>query len=272
MLLIPILSLVVVLFTTLTDCYSKFIRPPEYNEDQDADKDMRRNSPYVEGAKISILFDTNIRNTELRICQVIDHDEWKSVCRSLTTDDESESNELEAEYDIAKTATNDEDTVYWFGLWDGEDGPRLARSQYVNVSAPESQESSSVMISETSTLATQLSTTQEPTSTTTEPISTTVSPELNEETSSPSNSGLSRGERAGAIAGGVIGALLILGFAGWLLWTRFVKNKANKNSPAELPDQSQSQECSEARVELPVDDVTNARDYAKSPTGLYEAP
>ncbi|RGP79922.1 hypothetical protein FLONG3_1993 [Fusarium longipes] len=246
----------IVLFASLIDCFSEFIRPPEYDEDQDADNDMRRNSPYAEGARISVLFDTNIREVDLRIFG--DSDEDSSV--------------WETQYDIANVTTSDEDTIYWFGLWDGKEGPRLARSQYVNVSAPEPDKSSSISATEISSFATQLSTTREAQSSVTESILATISQEPSEGTNRDSNSGLSGGEKAGAIVGGVIGGLSILVCVGWLFWKRHKRNKHDLKAQEELVEQHRSQQCLDTRVELPADDTTNPRHYATSPAGLHEAP
>lgn len=69
MFLLVHIGLAVVLFTAAASCYSKFIRPPEFDGDQDADNDMRRNNRYDDGETVPILFDTNILETLLYICQ-----------------------------------------------------------------------------------------------------------------------------------------------------------------------------------------------------------
>jgi hypothetical protein len=73
MALLTIISLVLTLLATLGSYYSKFARPPEWDSEQDADGDMLLNQNYNTGDKIPIIYETNLKNTELWIWQVLDH-------------------------------------------------------------------------------------------------------------------------------------------------------------------------------------------------------
>lgn len=65
------LGLILSLFTSWSSCFTKFIRPPEWNPDQKADRDMSKNNHYADGDTIPILFETSIKEVDLYVWQVI---------------------------------------------------------------------------------------------------------------------------------------------------------------------------------------------------------
>lgn len=125
-------------------------------------------------------------------------------------------------------------------------GGTLAKSQFVNVSAPKAEE----------------------TTTESSPSSDT-SPTLEPS----SNHGLSRSEIAGVAVGATIGGLLILGGIGWMVW-RMRARKKNDAAPAELPGNcAQGQPHFERpKSELPAEPVVFPSQRPRSPPRIYEAP
>lgn len=151
-----------------------------------------------------------------------------------------------AQYDISNATENNEDCIYWFSLIDSKYGGTLAKSQYVNVSAPKAEETTT-----DSSASGDASSTLEPSS----------------------KSGLSRGEIAGVAVGATIGGLLILGCAGWMVWRRRVRMKSNA-ALAELPgNYNQDQPHSDRpKSELPAEPVVFPSERPRSPPRIYEAP
>lgn len=153
----------------------------------------------------------------------------------------------------------------------------LASSQYVNVSAPESDKRPMSSPSKTSSIAVETTTSQGPMSSTMDSFSNVPSSEDTKSTLETNpKSGLSRGETAGAAVGATIGGLLILGGLGWLLWARLARKKRDASRP-ELeapPIQYQAQQpcTTEGRVELPGDTATSSSHLPKGHPSLYEAP
>lgn len=80
---------------------------------------------------------------------------------------------------------------------------------------------------------------------------------------------MSQGEMAGAAVGGVVGGLLIFGAIGWVLWRRIARRKSRAVNPTTVQYQEQGVET---KAELPGDNSVHPSEYAKSPTGIYEAP
>ncbi|KAM0074885.1 hypothetical protein ACKRZS_012944 [Fusarium odoratissimum] len=161
-----------------------------------------------------------------------------------------------AQYDISNATENNEDCIYWFSLIDSKYGGTLAKSQYVNVSAPKAEETKTV-----TTLTTETTTD----SSTSRDTSSTLEPS--------SKSGLSRGEIAGVAVGATIGGLLILGGIGWMVWRKRARRK-NDAAPAELPgNYNQDQPHSERpKSELPAEPVIFPSERPRSPPRIYEAP
>lgn len=151
-----------------------------------------------------------------------------------------------AQYDISNATENNEDCIYWFSLIDSKYGGTLAKSQYVNVSAPKAEETTT-----DSSASGDASSTLEPSS----------------------KSGLSRGEIAGVAVGATIGGLLILGCVGWMVWRRRARMK-NNAALAELPgNYNQDQPHSERpKSELPAEPVVFPSERPRSPPRIYEAP
>ena len=65
------LGLILSLFASWAVGFTKFIRHPEWDPDQEADQDMERNNHYDNGETIPILFDTNIKKVDLYVRQVV---------------------------------------------------------------------------------------------------------------------------------------------------------------------------------------------------------
>ncbi|EXM07512.1 hypothetical protein FOIG_02518 [Fusarium odoratissimum NRRL 54006] len=174
----------------------------------------------------------------------------------FSRDGTSDPTGWKAQYDISNATENNEDCIYWFSLIDSKYGGTLAKSQYVNVSAPKAEETKTV-----TTLTTETTTD----SSTSRDTSSTLEPS--------SKSGLSRGEIAGVAVGATIGGLLILGGIGWMVWRKRARRK-NDAAPAELPgNYNQDQPHSERpKSELPAEPVIFPSERPRSPPRIYEAP
>ncbi|KAG7406510.1 hypothetical protein LZL87_010551 [Fusarium oxysporum] len=273
--LLTIISLVLTLLATLGSCYSKFTRPPEWDSEQDADRDMILNQHYDTGDKIPILYETNLKNTELWVWQVLDDFDAGAQLKDIETS-------WQAQYDIADALRNDEDSVYYFELYQPDDKAQLAKSQYVNVSAPRRDKTEtvtvSVSLSRILTFSTQASTLQTSTTsasdTDTGPTDSSSSDEPDSTSEAKSGSGLSSSATGGVAAGATIGGLLIFGGIGWLAWRRLARKKQDRpisELPADLPQQHQP-DPSQTKAELTGDPGTYPPGYARSPSGIHEAP
>ncbi|KAI1029498.1 hypothetical protein LB504_010785 [Fusarium proliferatum] len=238
------IGLIFSIFTTWASCFSKFLRPPERDPDQAVDQDMTKNNHYEDGEMIPILYDTNIKKVDLYIWQFIDA-EKNTTARLESNDGTSDSTGWKAQYDISNATENNEDCIYWFSLMDSTYGGTLAKSQFVNVSAPKAEE------------------------TTTDSSTSISSPTLEPS----SKSGLSRGEIAGVAVGATIGGLLVLGGIGWMFWRMRARRK-NDGTLAELPGSyNQDQPHSERpKSELPAEPVVFPSERPRSPPRIYEAP
>lgn len=204
---------------------------------------MTKNNHYEDGEMIPILWNTNIKKVDLYIWQFIDAQ--TNTTAPLIDNGTSPSSDWKAQYDISNATKNNEDCIYWFTLMDSKYGGILAKSQYVNVSAPKAEE-------------------------------TTTGSSASRETSSvpkpSSKSGLSRGEIAGVAVGATIGGLLVLGGIGWLVWRRRTRRK-NNAAPAELPGHYEGQPHSDRpKSELPAEPVIFPPERPRSPPRIYEAP
>ncbi|PCD31380.1 hypothetical protein AU210_011035 [Fusarium oxysporum f. sp. radicis-cucumerinum] len=275
MALLTIISLVLTLLATLGSCYSKFARPPEWDSEQDADGDMLLNQNYNTGDKIPIIYETNLKNTELWIWQVLDHIEAGAQLKETET-------YWQAQYDMADALSNNEDSVYYFELYQPDDEARLAKSQYVNVSAPRRDKTEtvtvSVSMSKTLEFSTQASTLQtsitSASDTDTEPTDSSSSDETDSSSETKTGPGLSSAATGGVAAGATIGGLLIFGGIGWLAWRRLARKKQDRpvsELPADLPQQYQPG-TSQTKAELTGDPGTYPPGYARSPSGIHEAP
>ncbi|KAF5684285.1 hypothetical protein FDENT_6790 [Fusarium denticulatum] len=265
------IGLMLTLLATLGSCYSKFARPPEWDSEQDADGDMLLNQHYGTGDKIPILYQTNLKNTELWIWQVLD--DFKAGIQL-------ENNYWQAQYDIAGALSNNEDYVYYFVLYEPDDEAQLAKSQYVNVSAPRRDKTVTAPAPKPTTLtfSTQASTLQTSTTfasdTDTTPTDSSSSDVTESSSETKSGSGLSSAATGGVAAGAAIGGLLIFGGTGWLAWRRFSRKKQDRpisELPADLPKQHQP-DPSQTKAELTGDPGIHPPGYARSPSGIHEAP
>nr|RBQ99810.1 hypothetical protein FVER53263_09339 [Fusarium verticillioides] len=266
-------GLVLTLLAPLASCYSKFARPPEWDAEQDADRDMVLNQHYDTGDKIPILYETNLKKTELWIWQVLDDIDAGAQIEGTGT-------YWQAQYDIAGALSNNEDSVYYFQLYEPDDKAQLARSQYVNVSAPMSETPISVSApaSKISTFSTEVSTLQTSTTlagnTNTVPTDSSSSDETDPSSETNSRPGLSSAATGGVAAGAAIGGLLIVGGIGWLTWRWLARKKQDRpisELPADLPQQNQP-DPPQTKAELTGDLVTYPPSYATSPSGIHEVP
>ncbi|KAM0549876.1 hypothetical protein ACHAPJ_009123 [Fusarium lateritium] len=257
------LGLILSLFASWAVGFTKFIRPPEWDPDQEADQDMERNNHYDNGETIPILFDTNIKKVDLYVRQVVGG--GSTAPALLENDDKSDPDGWKAQYDVFNMTENMEDCIYWFSIIDSKSGAKLAESQYVNVSGPKAEETKTVTASMASTTLAM--------ETTTSMTDASSSKEASYVSEPSSKSGLSRGEIAGAAVGATIGGLLILGGIGWLIWRRHARRK-NDPAPAELPgDYNQDQPYSERpKSELPAEPAVFPPERPRSPPRIYEAP
>ncbi|PNP61082.1 hypothetical protein FNYG_14170 [Fusarium nygamai] len=271
--LLTTIGLVLTLFANLGSCYSKFARPPEWDSEQDADGDMLLNQHYDTGDKIPILYETNLKNTELWIWQVLDDQDAGAQIEGTGT-------YWQAQYDIAGALSNNEDSVYYFQLYEPDDKAQLARSQYVNVSAPMSETTVSVSVptSKISTFATEASILQTSTTlavdTDAAPTDSTSSDQTDSSSETKSGNELSSAAIGGVAAGATIGGLLIFGGIGWLAWRRLARKKQDRpisELPADLPQQHQP-DLSQTKAELTGDPDTYPPGYARSTPGIHEAP
>ncbi|KAF4342801.1 hypothetical protein FBEOM_3209 [Fusarium beomiforme] len=257
------LGLIFSLFASWASCFTKFIRPPERDPDEEADQDMTKNNHYNDGETITILFNTNIKKVDLYIWQVIGAGNKTPFL--LKNDGKSDLDGWKAQYDMSNVTENNEDCIYWFSIIDSKYGGTLAESQYVNVSAPKAEETKTVTASAASTTLT--------TETTTSTTDASSSKEASSISEPSSSSGLSRAEIAGVAVGATIGGLLILGGIGWVVWRRRARRK-NDAALAELPgNYNQDQPYSERpKSELPADPVVFPSESPGSPPRIYEAP
>ncbi|KAF0644745.1 hypothetical protein FPSE5266_20037 [Fusarium pseudograminearum] len=261
------LGLALALFQCLVFCDAKFIRPPEIDQNRKSDADIGKNTRYNIGYEIQIDWRSTIEGTQLWIMQLNKGTVNGAELRQLYTS----RTEWEAEYNIAGLSKNGEDSVYCFTLWESSNG-YLAQSITFNVTAPDPETTTTISkvlsITRTTTQSIAESTTQSEPSTTakTTATSTTIA---EEDTGATPNSGLSKGETAGAAVGGTIGGLLIFGCVGWLLWKQISKKKRDP-SIYEVP--TGQLPVSEPKAELPGDHGSHIPGYARSPPGVFEAP
>ncbi|RGP81342.1 hypothetical protein FLONG3_486 [Fusarium longipes] len=260
--LIMIISIIFTLFGTLASCGSKFIDPPNADPEK-ANYDNNRR--YVVGEKVKVKWETDLDNFALYLLQSPSRDdEYRFLGSSLT--------EWEAVYDILEKAENGEDAMYYFDIYDRNKMRTVVSSEWFNVTAPK-PEKTKIVIGPGSTVTVSQAISASQNTILTE--STTIDPEarrtlvMDEGTESSSESGMSRGEMAGAGVGGAIGGILIIGGFGWLIWRRVAKGKVNKDIPVVVQQQEQ---VAVPKAELPGDCKACPSNYATSPTGLYEAP
>ncbi|KAI1053813.1 hypothetical protein LB507_007481, partial [Fusarium sp. FIESC RH6] len=254
------LGLVFCLLASWGSCFTKFRRPQELDPDQEDYQDMMNNKRYDDGETIPILFDTNIKKVDLFVGQAMNDRKLRWFLIQSDTDIDTD---WEAQYDIYNATENMEDCIYTFAIRDSESGGTLARSQYVNVSAPE----------ETKTITAPIASTTLTTETTASTTNAASSEETNAISESSSKLGLSRGGVAGVAVGATIGSILILGGIGWMVWRRRARRKDDATL-REIPGSSNQDRPNSERPksELPAEPTAVFPESPRSPPGFYEAP
>jgi hypothetical protein len=173
----------------------------------------------------------------------------------------------------------------------------VVTSQYFNVTASKVDGTNTAFKGETGILTSTTLSLQTEVSIT-ESISTSTSTDQPLRSENSSESGMSKGEIAGAACGGTIGGLLVFGLIGWLVWRRLARNKKHADIPLvpqnygfgpkpELPGDAEVQDMSpmsqnqppeldgcELKSELAGDTQVqkDPSGNARSPGGLYKAP
>ncbi|KAF5552248.1 hypothetical protein FNAPI_7163 [Fusarium napiforme] len=264
-------ALTVIGVASLACCNSKSIQPPESSSKQPSDTAMTKNKRHKQGAQIQIEYEADIDQVAIEIYQTPLN--GVSAYRSLARNGSENSSYWLAEYDFLGLAEGNEDSVYWFTLFKSSQG-RVARSDYFNVSSPQTDETTSASRSATDTgpgLATSAS--GQHASTLVAGSETDTKHTLATSTTSftKSGSGLSQGATAGVAAGAIIGGLLIFGGIGLLVWRRFGKGRKNVKGTEEAQDQQHQFYPLETKAELPSDITTHPSEYATSRPGLHEA-
>ncbi|KAF4339367.1 hypothetical protein FBEOM_6781 [Fusarium beomiforme] len=269
---ISVFALAISIFASPANCDSKFLRPPEWNSDVDDGAGMEKNIRYAIGDPIQLLWKTDVEKVKLVVVQLIDDVNRFSLLDSSRT-------EWNAEWDIFEEATNDDDSVYWFALYDHDFTSRLAETQYFNVTAPKRDETKTITKVQTATMTQTTNHVQSRTSST-ETISKSTSTDRppQEETNSNAgldlDSGMTKGEIAGAAVGGTIGGLLLFGAMGWLVWKRLARRKKDTGVSVVSHNQLPQLYGSDPKAELPGDPKVQdySPGYARSPGGIHEAP
>ncbi|RGP72435.1 hypothetical protein FSPOR_2646 [Fusarium sporotrichioides] len=273
LLLLTTFGITLTIFPYLAYCDAKFTRPPEIYINREHDWDAENNIQYNAGDAVQISWESSVEDTELWLVQVLkqggnDREEWRQLDASRT--------EWEVEYNVGGLSKNQEDSIYAFALWEDAGGV-LAQSLFFNVSAPEpkttetstSDQSTTAAPNELSSTGTTTSSIAESTTQSNPSSSETTTTTTGEDKDTTSTSNLSQGETAGAAVGGTVGGLLIFAGIGWILWKRLSKGKSD-NSVSQA--QQQQTQVSEPKAELPGDHEPHMSGYARSPTGVYEAP
>ena len=182
----------------------------------------------------------------------------------------------EANYDEWDMLEDGRDARYFFELQVEVDGSRetLASSLFFNVTAPKKENTrtitappSTVTISQSRLIESEETSTAESLA----PVDTATgeTKSARKEQDSSSTYGMSQGEVAGAAVGGVVGGLLLFGVIGWVLWKWMARNKSH---PADTAVNQYQEQAVETKAELPGDNRVHPSEYARSPTGVYEAP
>ncbi|PNP80401.1 hypothetical protein FNYG_06000 [Fusarium nygamai] len=272
-----ILSTLTIFFSIFANhvlCSTKFLRPPEWNAAVDRKAGFGKNVRYTVGDAIQILWETDLDKVELYLAQRIGSASWYQGLDSSRT-------EWKAEWDVMGLVEGNEDSVYYFTLGRRVPGDfptpletDIAATQYFNVTAPRIETTITSTL-QTSTTVRSMSSSQVATSATQPlPTSTSTDQSPNSDVDPDSDSGMSKGEVAGAAVGGTIGGLVFLGVVGWLIWRRLARSK--KETDLSVVSQSHQGQVNyfETKAELPGDPALEVypSGYARSPPGLHEAP
>ncbi|KAF5002021.1 hypothetical protein FGRMN_632 [Fusarium graminum] len=246
-----------------------FIRPGEWDAENDADKDLANNARYEPGHKAKIIWETDLERVDILISQKLGNSYvWDYVIR----DTELHNISWTFEYNQGGFKDLVGDSVYYFSMYEADVEGEIASSQYVNVSAPEEEAIPStrfVLISTTVTFRDTISTTQH----TTGSKPTTNDPPPNEtDTPSSVNAGLSQGAIAGIAVGAILGGVFIFGGLGWFLWNRS-KRQGDPGSTNGVHNQEQQHsDVQSPKAELPGDSAAPLSHNARDVPGLHEAP
>ncbi|EGU82733.1 hypothetical protein FOXB_06741 [Fusarium oxysporum f. sp. conglutinans Fo5176] len=190
-----VIGCMIATFASLAACESKFIRPPQWDPNQGADRDLGKNIRYSDSENIAVIFESDEPKVDL----------WK------------------AEYDMGRYLRHGEDSVYWFGTYkSGDQQTPLAESQYFNVTAPDPPQLHTVTVSEAVTSVQESATLQLPPQSTTESGSDATATEVPSGQETKANTGLSSRfeltttEIVGITVGASLGGVVVLGGIGWL--------------------------------------------------------
>ncbi|KAF4983539.1 hypothetical protein FZEAL_1074 [Fusarium zealandicum] len=216
-------------------CETEFIRPAGW--DDEIDNDVSYFIRHAAGSKMVIKWETDQDEITLYLTQKLSSGilEWYLMIEDTTQNQYG----WPTVYDPASNATDNEDVICGFALYEPVDGDLLAQSRFFNISAPESD---STTTSSVSTIGSTSATAPISSSTTvtTSSMDTEIAPtesSTSQDTSSDSGPGLSGGATAGIGAGATLGGLLVLGGVGFLLWKRHRRRSKDSDMPAELPGQ-----------------------------------
>ncbi|KAH7188082.1 uncharacterized protein B0J16DRAFT_381967 [Fusarium flagelliforme] len=244
-------------------CDTKFISPPDWRDDKRNRGDPEKNKRYVVGETIPVQWETDNDRSYLLLFQVVPEPlpGWRLAI----------STGWKASYDMSNQLENGEDSQYNFEIWDRDSRKQLASSLYFNVTAPKDDIRTFIFTAPPPSTVTVVQSQPIEAKTTSTTIESTQqeTKSAGDEEENISTPEMSPKEVAGAAVGGVVGGLLIFGAIGWLLWRGMAKRKSQPVDSATVQYQEQ---VVETKAELPGDNSVHPSEYAKSPTGIYEAP
>ncbi|RBR23737.1 uncharacterized protein FIESC28_03442 [Fusarium coffeatum] len=249
------------LLRSFGSCDTEFLNPPDWSDDERNRDNLDKNRRYVVGETIPLEWETDRSSEDIALN--LGQNLYSSFrFAPLNKADTS----WEAKYYTWEGMKKDEDAVYYFVLFDPDTEDRLAYSLYFNVTAPQKDSTKTITApGSTVTISQGPSMKPEATFTTIHSTPEVTKPASNQDESN-TKSGMSQGEVAGAAVGGVVGGLLIFGVIGWVLWRRRMGSKT-KAAATQYQEQAVG-----TKAELPGDDKAHPSEYARSPTGIYEAP
>ncbi|KAF5577996.1 hypothetical protein FPCIR_11797 [Fusarium pseudocircinatum] len=263
---ISTLTIVLSIFASRVLCNTKFLRPPEWNAAVDRKAGLGENVRYAVGDTIQLLWETDLDSLYLFLYQRAGSLEWYTMLNSSDT-------EWKAVWDIAGALEGNEDAMYYFTLFDNPEGT-VASTQYFNVTAPELETTIATTLQTSTTIQSMSSSHVETSATQPLPTSTVTNQSSDSVADPDSDSGMSKGEIAGAAVGGTIGGLILLGVVGWFIWRRLGRSKKVTDVSVGSQSHQQQFQSSETKAELPGDPALEVypAGYARSPPGLHEAP
>ncbi|EXL69929.1 hypothetical protein FOPG_14168 [Fusarium oxysporum f. sp. conglutinans race 2 54008] len=214
---------IVATFASLAACESKFIRPPQWDPNQGADRDLGKNIRYSDSENIAVIFESDEPKVDLYVWHMNPTNKKGGQHALLERDSLLYSTSWKAEYDMGRYLRHGEDSVYWFGTYkSGDQQTPLAESQYFNVTAPDPPQLHTVTVSEAVTSVQESATLQLPPQSTTESGSDATATEVPSGQETKANTGLSSRfeltttEIVGITVGASLGGVVVLGGIGWL--------------------------------------------------------